>query len=430
MLATATQTIPQNKPTVTPFVTGKGRGVRLHLHPGQSKAWDASERFVAVISGAQSGKTGFGPWWLSREIQRRGNGDYIAATATYDLFKLKMLPEMKSVFVRLMGWGWAASDRILYSPGYDMDNPDKGSRIILRSAEAEGGLESATAKGGWFDEAGQDNVRLAAWEAMQRRMALNEGRILITTTPYNLGWLKTEVYDRWHAGDANYRVINFKSIMNPAFPRAEYERIRGITPAWKFEMFYNGNFTRPAGMIFGDLTDLHQVEDFAIPPEWPRYVGVDPSGIHIGIVYIALDPVKNIYYVYRCTLEERKPTREHVEAALRSVVGENVVMWTGGSGSEVQNRSDWAEYGLPLQKPSVIDVEPGLDRVIGLIKPMRLFLFKRGARLLWDEMNIYARELDDRGQPTEKIKDKETFHLIDALRYGVIGFTGGDWYMS
>jgi len=428
MLATATPT--QNKPFVMDTQRGNRRGVRLRLHPGQSQAWDATERFVAIIAGTQSGKTSYGPWWLKHEIQKRGNGDYLAVTATYDLFKLKMLPEMKHVFERLAGWSWSASDRILYSPGYDFKYPERGTRVILRSAEAEGGLESATAKGVWFDEAGQDNVRLTAWDAIQRRTALNEGRVLITTTPYNLGWLKTEVYDRWRAGDKDYRVINFKSTMNPAFPRAEYELQKRIKPAWKFEMFYNGNFTRPAGMIFGDLTDAHQVDDFVIPPKWPRYVGVDPSGIHIGVVYIALDPAKSIYYVYRCTLEERKPTREHVEAALKSVIGENVVMWTGGSGSEVQNRSDWAMDGIPLQKPSIDGVEPGLDRIIGLIKPMRLYFFRRAARELIDEMNIYARELDERGQPTEKIKDKETFHLIDALRYGVIGFTGGDWYMS
>ena len=414
--ATATQTI--SKPIVPAFVTGRGKGVRLHLHPGQSRAWDAEERFVAVISGAQSGKTSFGGFWLSREIQRQGDGDYIAATASYDLFKLKMLPEMKYIFCTLMGWQWIASDRVILSP-------NGKTRVILRSASAEGGLESATAKAAWLDEAGMDEFRLSSFEAVQRRLALNQGRILITTTPYNLGWLKTEVYDRWTAGDPDYRVVNFKSIMNPAFPRAEYDRVKRTMAAWKFEMFYNGNFTRPAGMIFSDFdAALHVVDDFSIPPEWPRYVGVDPSGIHIGCVYIALNPATNCYYVYRCTLEERKPTREHTEAALKSVMGENVVLWTGGSGSEVQNRADWQEYGVPLREPTIDSVESGLDRIIELLKSKRMFMFKKAARLLVDEVGIYARETDDRGQPTEKIKDKETFHLIDALRYDVVGITG------
>ncbi|MCB1899227.1 MAG: hypothetical protein KDH16_08060, partial [Rhodocyclaceae bacterium] len=36
---------------------------------------------------------------------------------------------------------------------------------------------------------------------------------------------------------------------------------------------------------------------------------------------------------------------------------------------------------------------------------------------LLDEIMSYARELDDMGEPTEKIADKNTFHLLDALRY-------------
>ena len=99
-------------------------------------------------------------------------------------------------------------------------------------------------------------------------------------------------------------------------------------------------------------------------------------------------------------------------------------MWTGGSGSEVQNRADWQEYGVPLREPTIDSVESGLDRIIELLKSKRMFMFKKAARLLVDEVGIYARETDDRGQPTEKIKDKETFHLIDALRYDVVGITG------
>ena len=38
-----------------------------------------------------------------------------------------------------------------------------------------------------------------------------------------------------------------------------------------------------------------------------------------------------------------------------------------------------------------------------------------------DQKRTYARELDDRDEPTEKIADKETFHLLDAERY-IIGF--------
>ena len=199
--------------------------VQLNMHPGQLTAWDSVARFVFIIAGTQSGKTSWGPWWLAREIQRCGPGDYLAATASYDLFKLKMLPEMKHVFCVLMGWQWLASDRIIQSP-------DEKTRIILRSASAEGGLESATAKAAWIDECGQDDFRVQSWEATQRRLSLSQGRVLGTTTPYNLGWLKTDIFDRWRNGDHDYQVVQFRSTMNPIFPQAEYDRAKATMAPW------------------------------------------------------------------------------------------------------------------------------------------------------------------------------------------------------
>ena len=66
-------------------------------------------------------------------------------------------------------------------------------RIVLRSANAEGGLESLTGKAAVLDECGQDDFTLEAWEAIQRRLSLSRGRVLGGTTPYNLGWLKTQI---------------------------------------------------------------------------------------------------------------------------------------------------------------------------------------------------------------------------------------------
>jgi len=181
-------------------------------HPGQTKAWNSCARFVFVIAGTQSGKTSFGPWWLWREIGNCGNGDYLAITANYDLFKLKMLPEMERVFLGLFHWSFAKSDRVFESPD-KISHPGmpikSAKRIILRSANAEGGLESSSANAAWLDECGHPDFKLDSWEAINRRLSLSQGRALGTTTPYNLGWLKTEVFDKWKVGDIDFDVIQF-----------------------------------------------------------------------------------------------------------------------------------------------------------------------------------------------------------------------------
>jgi len=385
---------------------------RINYHPGQTRAMESKARFPFIIAGSQSGKTCFGPWWLNKEIETCGAGDYLACTATYDMFKLKMLPELQQVFgIYLPGWEYKASDRIL---------TNGETRIILRSADAEGGLESATIKGGWIDECGQDKFKLGAWEAIQRRASLYGGRVLGTTTPYNLGWLKTQVYDRWASGDTDFEIINFKSIMNPQFPHAEYERMKRILPAWKFNMFYNGTFERPAGLIYNDFNDdVHKIKPIPLDPSWPRYVGIDFGAVHTALVWIAENPLTNCFYVYRCSLAGGKTTREHALMAL-SYKSENVVRWIGGAKSESQQRMDWNAEGVPVQETQIVSVEAGIDRVIELFKMKRLFVFDTCTGLL-DELGTYSRVLDEYGQPTEKIKDKEDYHLLDGLRYNVSG---------
>ena len=312
----------------TNYLTVQNSRASFSIHAGQTKAYDSTTRFTFIVAGTQSGKTSFGPLWLHREIERCGPGDYLAATATFDLFKLKMLPEMKHYFCTLLGWNWEASDRVISR---------QGIRIILRSANAEGGLESATAKAAWLDECGQDSFRLEAWQAVQRRLSLSQGRILGTTTPYNLGWLKTEIYNRWRSGNTDYRVIQFASTMNPIFPRAEFERARLTLPDWKFRMFYKGEFTRPAGLIYSDFDDTTQViQDFPIPSEWPRYVGIDFGAVNTALIWVAHDQEKNIFIVYRESLNGDKSTIEHVSLSKVTGIGENVIAFIGGAKSETQ----------------------------------------------------------------------------------------------
>lgn len=422
--------------------------LNLNFHKGQLQAWDSSKRFVFILAGTQSGKTSYGPWWLYREIMSRGPGDYLAVTANYDLFKLKMLPEMRKVFEQILHVGkfWAA-ERIM-----EIRNPttrefeavtssDKmWARIILRSSvagakktrEGTGGLESSTAKAAWIDECGLDEFSLQAWEAILRRLSLHEGRVLGTTTLYNVNWMKREIYLPWENSDQDIDVIQFDSIANPAFPRSEYERAQRTMLAWKFDMIYRGRYSRPAGMVYHDFNEnIHCIKSFIIPAEWPRYVGIDPGALHTATLWLAEDTTKKAFYVYRVTLEGNLTSKQHATLAIKRAAKERVTSWCGGSKSENQFRMDWKEAGINVLKPPFYDIEPGIDRVIEMLKDKRLFFFDNcelhssattSSELqdIFSEMNQYSRKLDANGEPMVEIKDKEKYHRLDALRYGIL----------
>ena len=399
--------------------------LKIPLHKGQAKAWQSDKRFVFVLAGTQSGKTSFLPWllnkWINETATPDGNNDYIATTANYDLFKLKFLPEMRSVFEHILKIGrYWSSERLI-----ELKDPAKGfwakraddpmyGRIILRSAASPGGLESATAKAAILDEAGQDEYTLETWEAILRRLSLFQGRVCAATTLYNLGWIKSEIYDAWANGDPDIDVIQFASVQNPAFPKAEFERARSKMQDWRFSMFYLGQFSKPAGLVYSAFEDWMLVDDFAIPDDWQRIIGVDFGGANTARLWLAQDPYSEKWYCYKESLEGDKSSQEYVQDTLDNTQGSFIAV--GGASSETQFRMDWSAAGLEVLEPPIKEVESGIDRVTQLMKQDRFRVF-RSLSGFRDELGSYRRKLDERGEPTEEILNKRIYHRLDALRY-------------
>lgn len=398
--------------------------LRLNLHAGQIKAYTSEARFVLVLAGTQSGKTCMAPHWLFREIQRKGPGDYIVATPSYKLLALKALPEFLKLFAGTLRVGdWKASQNrfTFHRRGLESlwPNPPAEAEVnvIFGHAADPDSLESATAKAAWLDEAGQRAFKFGSWEAILRRLSISQGRILITTTPYTLGWLKTEVHDRAKAGDPKYAVVNFRSTMNPTFPLEEYERARDTMPGWRFRMMYDGQFEHPAGMIYDCWDDaMHIVpSDYAPDPQWERFVGLDFGGVNTAAVFLARIPNTDRFIAYDEYHAGSRTAAEHAAEILKRVPG-HPLKCIGGANSEDQWRLEFTRAGLPVIPPDQFDVEVGITRVYALLKQNRLIVRRNCSRLI-DQLTSYSREVDDLGNPTEKIEDKETYHLADAIRY-------------
>lgn len=437
-------TAPASVPTIYNIEADSGK-LSLNLHEGQSRAWQSTARIVAVISGTQGGKTSFGGWWLWREIQQQGAGDYLAVAPTYSLFKLKLLPELRNIFEHILNIGryWSSAQVIeLCDPetghfwAERADDPMWG-RIILRSAVAKGGLESATAQAAWLDEAGQDDFSKHAWEAVLRRLSLNRGRVLITTTPYNLGWLKVEIYDRWKAGDPSIDVIQFTSLANPAFSREEYKERKAKMDNWRFRMFYGGQFERPAGLIYSAFADAyrdnygHKVKPFDLDPAWNKFIGIDPGGANNAFVMAAHDHVNDIYYIYDEMLLGGLSTPQlYSKLAIKTLgykpdpelqPGPPFVAYYIGQQAESQQRRDWRQAGANnVQGPPHNDLEAGIDSVIEWLRTYKVFIFDTCTGII-GQLNEYRRVLDNDNIPTDKIHQKEKFHYLDAFRYLAVG---------
>lgn len=405
------------RPLIEEVTSSDGEcGLAYNFHPGQERAWASTKRFILVLAGTQSGKTSWGPLWLHREIMRCGPGDYMVVAPTFPLMSLKALPEFLALFKRRLGLG----DYNIQSRTFTYH--DGQTRVFFGHASDPDSLESATAKAAWLDEAGQKKFKLGSWEAIQRRLSIHQGRAVITTTPYDLGWLKQRLWDPWIAARRNHpdiEVVSFTSVANPTFPRAEYERARRELPGWKFRMFYQGVFERPAGMIYDCFdTQRHTRPRFAIPSDWPRWLGLDFGGVNTAGVYLAEEerlgqpPRFWVYRVYGpCG---GRTAKEHVAELLKGEPCYPTAV--GGAASEDQWREEFCAAGLAVMEPPISEVEVGINRVYGGLQNDELLIFD-DLHGLTDDLGSYCREVDEAGEPTDKIEDKDTWHRLDALRY-------------
>lgn len=391
-------------------------------HLGQMEAWNAVERILAIFAGWQSGKTAAGPHLLLREVQRRGPDDYAVLAPSYPLLKNKALPELKAAFgpyVRHL-----KAENVLEVTEYGAmrlwGHPGT-ARILLRHCDDPDAVEAFTAAAIWADEPGQ--MKDEIWEAIQARVAVRQGRIILTSRPYRNNWYVTQIWNRRH-DDPDIKVVNFRSIDNPAFPKGEYDRQRALMPLWKFRMKYDGIPTKPAGMVYDIVDrDRHGVARFEIPATWRRYAGIDFGNNNTAAIKVAEEKVEGAkprYFVYGTYKPGERRTASGGDGHVAHIKrGEpHTPTGVGGSHQEDGWRESWASAGLPVKEPPVSKIDVQIERVYELFAEDRLFIFEDLADF-WDELEDYSWPTDENGTIVKEDKPDEDqkYHLMAALRY-------------
>lgn len=383
--------------------------LRITPHEGQAEILKSRARFRAMIMGTGGGKTSFGPLWLLNEVRKDPTDEYLIIAPTYKMLQRASLPRFLEIFDMPPGLGEYKKADALYQL-------KTGGAIYMGSADKWENLEGPHVSACWLDEPGR--VKFEVWQVAQRRTGIKQSPILLTTTPYNLGWLKTEFYDRWKAGDPDYFVYQGPSIINPAYPLEEFERAKRTLPPWRFKMFYEGRFERPEGLIW-PVYEI--VEPFEIPQDWPRYVGMD-FGYNdpTAVVWVAKGP-DSVYYVYREWYERGKTHKQIAKALHTATKGKDIWRWIGDP-SGAQYIAELNALMIPVRAASKAGqagewVKSGIVKVDQLFRSGRLKVFRGLANFL-DEIEGWQWRMEE-DRPTDK-PGEEPHHLMDALRYVMV----------
>ena len=397
-------------------------GNREPLHDGQREAWASRVRVVAVFAGWQSGKSVLGPDWLMREMQECGPGDYFCITPTFPLMDNKAKPlllQELSGIIRSSGNNLIITPRGVSMLGWSRRT---SGRILLRHAEDPNSLEAFTAKGGWVDEAG--DIPDQSWRVIQSRVAVNKGRLLLTSRPYSTtGWYTNEIWNKRYTRE-DLKVVNYSSFMNPHCDVEFVEREREVLPKWKFDMLYMGIPGRPAGQVFDCFErGINTCRRFAIPNHWRRFVGIDFGPQNTFAVFFAAEQddfglETGRMILYKTHYGPGLTVEEHI---VRMMAGEPRLprAWGGNITGEQSWRGWFTSLGFPISQPLESRLEYGIQAVYSLMKTARLVIFDDLDDII-GQVETYVYETDELGNPIiDKIKDKSKYHGCDALRYVV-----------
>ena len=380
---------------------------------------DYKSDVLAAIAGTGGGKTQLMYWWLHNRMEMNPGCTWLVAEPTFNLLSKVILnssdPERPSLeeYFKMVGHhpDYHAVDRILKT--------DFG-QIYLASADNPDSMQGAAVKGVALDEGGLMGLR--AYETARQRCSMMNGQVLITTTPYNLGWLLTQVKNK--SGTHGIHVETWKSIDRPGYPRERYEREKAVLPSWRFAMLYDAEFERPSGLIYSSFNESVCVIDrFDIPKEWLIYVGHDFGADNPSALFYAQDPSTGQFYLFNSYLPGTGVSvHERVNAFKKIVEGHHVIWRVGGAPSEEETRQAYNAHGWVITAPKVTHVEPQIEKVIGLHQLNKVMVFRDLENYL-DEKRTFSRKLDDNNQVTSEISNEQRYHLMAAERYLLSNFT-------
>ena len=373
------------------------------LFEPQKRAFHAQNKFIACISGIQSGKTMTGACWVMKQLKERPKDNGLIIASDYKMLDQATLPKLFEINPIL---------RKYYKQQRSLIELPDGRCIYIRSAVAPESIEGFTAGWCWGDEPGK--WRVNAWINLQARVAIKEGQVFLTGTPDRMNWFYHDFYDRFVKGDDDYMVVQWKSKDNPYFSDKEYDRAQRTLSPPIFRKRYEGTFERIEGLVY-NVTAEHLVEPFEFDAK-DCIAGVDfgytnPCGV--SVIKYSND---GVFYIVDELYEEKLITDELVERC-KSFRDKYRVTKFYPDPAEPDRIEEMRRGELNVRKVEK-DILAGIADVQNLLQQHKLKVFKT-CKYHIDEFSTYHFDeaVEDKNQKEKPVPFND--HLMDSLRYAL-----------
>lgn len=382
----------------------------VKLHPKQFEVFNFNTQYAAAIAGVQSGKTFVGCYWAANQIAENPEADGLICAPTYKILHHSTLQKFFTEFPQYRKWHKEQKGEIELPSGH---------KIFIRSMDDPLGVEGMTIKWAWMDEAGQ--MPIMAWTVVRSRTSTTKGKVLITTTPYNMGWLYQDFYLPWQRGeDKDLTVVSWASTDSPYFPKDFYDKEQQRLTAQEFARRYQGTFSKMEGLVY-DVHNWHIIE----PKE--QRADIVLAGIDWGWTNPAAITVIKVhdghYYVVDEWYEVGKTTTEIIEKCLELQKKWNINRFYADSANPekiAEANKGTGLFVLPAKKERD-SITAGISIIRNLLLERRLHVFNTLSNTLNEFNSYHYPEVKDDKTPKEEPEPKDN-HLMDCIRYTIQGY--------
>lgn len=393
-------------------------------------------KYIAYVGGVGSGKTIIGALtMLSLAVQHAGD---------YAVFR-QFMPELKTTsyktFLEMIPKELLVEHRVADAM-VKIRAVDGVSNIYFRPLEEPDKFRSMNLSAFWIDEGTQ--VSEEAFMLLQGRLRGKYWRKgFITSNPAGHDFIWRWFYDKDHIKDKAikdmFKLVRAPSTENIHLPEGYIESMMATWSADRVEREVMGSFDSFEGRIYEEFKpEVHCIAPFAIPKEWPKYVGLDHGFRNPAAwIYGAVGPDGEIY-IYREFYEKEYLIKDIVfnnlklmgdEKFISAPIDPSVNRRNGATGdSDIDEYYRWLPKDFPLTMANN-DVAPGIDRVKQYLrvnpknnKPL-LYIFNTCKNLV-NELGQYryqelkSNQSNHKAAPEQPVKVND--HAADALRYLVM----------
>jgi len=319
-----------------------------------------------------------------------------------------------------------------------------GSVVIFRHLEEPDKLKSLNLGFFAIDEMTEtpENVFLMLQSRLRRREV---GRRcgFGSTNPEGHDW----VWHKWlvqHKNDPDYLFVQAASTENRFLPEDYVADLRKSFPEHWIKRYIEGDPSAFAGQIITSWNEnVHVIEPFDPPTDWPRYVGLDHGTNNpTAVLWCAIHP-EGFKVFYKEHYETQQIVEHHVKKINELNGSDNIDSWIADPAIFNRTQQDpkrglysiadlYADYGIHFIQGDN-DVKSGIQKLIdnfsiweNLINPFtqeigspKAFLTKNCEYAIYELPQYRWKELKIRGKYRTKPEEPEKAndHAVDVIRY-------------